>query len=156
MSDSNGEVSNGFTCPACGPDSNVMAIGDLWRCWKCGGVYRANGERLKCEQRGQVNAYYCGACGRHTITINAADGVTPFMIGCRATPGCNGQARSMFYRVPQTTFPHWEWHVPEPAEWPKLGRETIAHIFQGGMILRRLDVVRLESFYRFRRRLRHG
>lgn len=51
------------------------------------------------EQAGKINVYVCEKCGTGTITINAVEGVTPFMIGCRAdwpAGDCDGEAQSQW------------------------------------------------------------
>lgn len=49
------------------------------------------------QEPGAINPYRCDTCGGVTVTIHRDAGVTPFMIGCRVTPGCNGRAYSSFY-----------------------------------------------------------
>ncbi len=104
------------------------------------------------EQTGKINVYICKTCRHGTTTINACDGVTPFMIRCRKL-GCDGMAESLFYRVPQNSWPSHEWYKPEGKELAALDQSTRDHVDKGGLILRRLDVARLE-YYGFK--LRHG
>jgi hypothetical protein len=47
------------------------------------------------------NHYRCQACGCVTITKHREPGVTPFMLKCYVTPGCEGVAYSGFYRGSQ-------------------------------------------------------
>lgn len=61
------------------------------------------------------NHYICEKCGAITIAKHEHDGVTPFMLGCWATPGCKGTAMSRFYRGPQgeEQRPHVVWYRPQ-------------------------------------------
>jgi hypothetical protein len=56
------------------------------------------------------NHYICQECGRTTVARHDNEGVTPFLIGCRAgmiktdkvwAPGCDGTAQSVFFEYPQ-------------------------------------------------------
>ena len=116
------------------------------------------------EQAGLINEYVCEKCNGITRTVNRDEGTTPFMIGCRAAIGyaCDGMARSSVYRVDQNRLPAWEWIKPTPDEfgrWVKDHRQEqhrgwlAEHVSNGGMLLRKLDAQRLES-YGFR--TRHG
>ncbi len=49
------------------------------------------------EKKGRRNAYTCAKCGGRIVTENMIDLVTPFMVGCRATEGCDGEMHSEFY-----------------------------------------------------------
>ncbi len=49
------------------------------------------------EEKGKRNAYTCTKCRGHIITENMIDLVTPFMVACRATEGCDGGMHSEFY-----------------------------------------------------------
>ena len=33
----------------------------------------------------KINVYVCQKCGGLTVTVDVDEGVTPFMLGCRAT-----------------------------------------------------------------------
>jgi hypothetical protein len=89
-----------------------------------------------------LNVYTCRKCGGKTITIDIHDGVTPFMLGCRASGeegDCNGMAESSFYRVPTDTPPaEWEWFKPEGTEYRKLSREMREHVDKGGLDIRKI------------------
>lgn len=90
---------------------------------------------------GRKNIYRCRECGGHTITIDVDDGVTPFMIRCRATGregDCNGMAASTMYRVPfDTPEAAWEWFKPEGSEYRKLSKEMREHVDKGGLDIRK-------------------
>ena len=94
------------------------------------------------EKAGQINAYTCIKCGEDTVTVNRDEGVTPFIIGCRAgfPDTCNGEARSQCYNVSQALVPTHVWYRPDEAETKRLekrhGEVTGEHIRQGGLWLR--------------------
>lgn len=52
--------------------------------------------------KGQKNVYVCQLCGGEVVTVDADEGVTPFMIECRSTPECEGDMYSSFYQVDQS------------------------------------------------------
>ena len=60
--------------------------------------------------KGDKNRYQCHVCGGAIFTIDLDTGVTPFMIGCRATKGCRGFMESAFYRIDQTLIPDLSWY----------------------------------------------
>lgn len=66
----------------------------------------------------KFNHYICEKCKAVTITKHEHDGVTPFMLGCRATPGCKGMAQSTMYRGSQdeAQVPHVVWYRAETPE----------------------------------------
>jgi len=97
--------------------------------------------------KGEVNVYVCQKCGDHTVTIDRDEGVTPFMLDCRAAiteadpfSKCKGTAESSCYRP---NFKHgpptWEWYTPDAVE---LHRTTDAnvlrHVAMGGLLIRRI------------------
>jgi len=47
---------------------------------------------------GARNIYGCDKCLKCIVTVDKADGTTPFMIGCEATKGCTGEMYSSFYK----------------------------------------------------------
>ena len=107
------------------------------------------------EQANKINGYTCKGCGQTFYTINDVDGTTPFMLRCRvANIGCGGMAQSNFYRVPLLAKPSWEWFKPEGEAFEKLTDEEKDHVNRGGLLLRKLDAVRLEQRYGFN--LRQG
>lgn len=87
---------------------------------------------------GRENPYTCQKCGKFTTTIHVDHGVTPFLLDCRATPGCRGMAQSAFYpRGPRPSHvppPAWEWYKPAPSQ--KLKPWEREHVEQGGVLLR--------------------
>ena len=97
------------------------------------------------------NHYVCQRCRQTTVTKHEDDGVTPFLLGCRATPGCNGTAQSSFYRGPQDPNQnvHGIWFRPKNAmalkkELLKFHRrfraEMREHVEKGGCLLREMTV----------------
>jgi hypothetical protein len=86
---------------------------------------------------GKTNLYTCTSCGGRVTTIDREDGVTPFMIGCRATEGCHGMMQSSFYRVPpDAPPPTYEWYRPTEKEARRLGPSMLEHVKQGGLNIR--------------------
>lgn len=98
------------------------------------------------------NVYRC-KYGCNTVTVDVAEGVTPFMIKCKAKARpdrplvpeltgpdgeCTGSAQSCFY--PKAPRPA---HIPSPThEWYKptdlagLSDGEIEHVNRGGLLLR--------------------
>lgn len=83
----------------------------------------------------RINQYTCQECGGVITTIDRAVGVTPFMLLCRATSGCQGSMHSSMYRVDQDLVPDYEWYKPK-----KLPRdpEMRDYIKRGGLEIRRI------------------
>jgi len=111
------------------------------------------------ENAGEKNAYVCQKCGGETVTVNLADGVTPFVIKCRARwPGeCDGMAQSRFYQIDQSRLADWGWYRPEAKDLE--GLEQVApgitdHVNRGGLTLRKLDSAERETYGGHR--VRHG
>lgn len=93
--------------------------------------------------KGKFNIYDCKKCGGVTVTQDVDDGVTPFMIGCRAKGlgRCKEFAQSRFYRVtPEDVDFHggaqWEWYRPSPQALRGMGDEMFRHVARGGLDLR--------------------
>lgn len=87
------------------------------------------------------NAYVCPR-NHVTMTVDVADGVTPFMMGCRE-PGCTLMAQSRFYpkspRPAHIPPPRWEWYKPTRKQALKKERRipgTLQHVENGGLLLR--------------------
>lgn len=91
------------------------------------------------ERYGMKNRYVCDTCGKDVITVNIDDGVTPFMILCKATPGCRGAMRSSFYQVPQELPAQFEWFRPE--SFKGYSRAMREHFENGGLDLREIRPV---------------
>ena len=103
-----------------------------------------NGEP-KLADPDRINVYVCQKCGRFTVTLDIHEGVTPFMIRCRASGregDCNGEAFSSFYPKTRPIPSHipppaWEWFSPRGSEYHKLNEAMQHHVAQGGLDLRR-------------------
>lgn len=90
------------------------------------------------QSRNRINVYIC-AYGHQTVTLDADEGVTPFIIGCDRR-NCGLDARSSFYHDSlQDREPTHEWYTPSEAEQRKLDRWTREHVQKGGLILRRIE-----------------
>ena len=88
------------------------------------------------------NIYTCRKCGQETVTVDVDEGVTPFIIFCKVTKGCNGHAQSSMYRVPPETADRatHEWYKP-----PTMKGLTLAereHVERGGLLLRHRKAIR--------------
>lgn len=83
---------------------------------------------------GRKNLYTCDLCGGEVVTVDLAKGVTPFMIACRATHGCDGAMTSSFYHCNPFRPAQFEWYRPETVD--DFGPETIEHLEKGGLLLR--------------------
>lgn len=84
------------------------------------------------------NSYQCTTCRGIVFTEDAAVGVTPFMMGCRASDGCTGTMESAFYNLPEQAAlvrPHYVWRKPTREEYDKMNRPMKMHIDQGGLEL---------------------
>ncbi len=82
------------------------------------------------------NVYTCDTCHREAVTIDTDRGVTPFMISCRATPGCQGTMQSNFYHCDPARVAQFEWYRPETLD--GLPRQTQEHVMKGGLLIRQL------------------
>lgn len=83
-----------------------------------------------------INVYQCEKCGGETVTIDREEGVTPFMIRCRANTECGGMMNSTFYMASQDLTPKFEWRKPTPVEYEKLDKATRKdHVDRGGLLL---------------------
>lgn len=84
------------------------------------------------------NAWTCQKCGQHTICVDVDRGVTPFMLRCRASDGCDGMATSAFYpdyAIPPGV-PRWEWYRPGRLHRLFISRWEREHVKKGGLLLR--------------------
>ncbi len=90
---------------------------------------------------GYKNIYTCQKCGGQTVTIDIDEGVTPFMLRCRATGeegDCDGMAQSCMYRVPANSpEPQWEWFTPRGFEYRELSPQMKEHVDKGGLVIRK-------------------
>src|SRR6266702_8940342 len=83
------------------------------------------------------NCYRCNTCYGRTVTINDDCGVTPFIIGCKATPSCTGLMYSSFGIVkPTDPAPTYEWYRCDNSKQLK-GLEK-EHHDKGGALLRKI------------------
>lgn len=93
------------------------------------------------------NVYTCQKCGGYTVTVDVDEGVTPFMIACRASGkvgDCRGQAYSAFYpkgpRPSHIPEPAWEWYRPTPEGQRRIDRKhpgMMQHFKNGGLDIRK-------------------
>ena len=86
----------------------------------------------------RLNRYTCDACGDSIITMDADEGTTPFMLGCRATADCEGMMQSSMYRGVSGT-PDFVWRRPTRDEY-KLSSADMKHHFDLGG----LDIFRIQ------------
>lgn len=93
------------------------------------------------SNRERINVYVCPACHGAMVTKDVDEGVTPFMLRCRVTPGCKEFARSCFYNPGNfpaglDLTPRWEWYKPSPEETRAMDAPMREHIDKGGLALR--------------------
>lgn len=96
-----------------------------------------NGAQQAAQGTGKrVNVYTCSA-GHETITVDVAEGVTPFFISCRADD-CRHYAASGFYTCSQYEKATHMFYRPSPEEVArlKLDDEWLEHWKKGGLILK--------------------
>lgn len=93
---------------------------------------------------GRKNAYVCKECDGQTVTVDRDDGVTPFMLRCRATVGCRGFAQSSFYDCDQALAATHEWYAPSPSERLASSHAAQDHYRNGGLALRAVSAPRQE------------
>lgn len=99
---------------------------------------------------GSVNAWKCHLCGELTVAVQRADGVTPFLLACRASgdlEGCPGTGESLMYQPgfmdtdPDWPEPQWEWVIPSRTKMKHYKRsnpEMYQHVKMGGLELRKI------------------
>lgn len=81
------------------------------------------------------NIYTCPKCLGHIVTADAEHGVTPFMLLCRATLGCDGMMESSYYRVwDQRMRADYVWRKPTAGEFLTLSQGEIDHVNNGGLL----------------------
>lgn len=90
--------------------------------------------------KNKKNVYVCQTCRKKIVTIDIDEGVTPFMIDCKATKECNGTMYSSFYSVDQLLEPEFEWYKPTSFDhYPEEYRENmIKHVEDGGLDIRKI------------------
>ena len=93
--------------------------------------------------KGKKNCYTC-QLGHTTVTIDRDKGVTPFMTKCRHEK-CQEIAHSSFYRCDQSLEPTHEWYRPKTSALPNLDGNTLRHVQQGGLLLRKIGGSGLEE-----------
>ena len=91
-------------------------------------------EALK-NQYQRTNIYICDKCRHAMVTIDVDEGVTPMFTTCEVE-GCGGTAASTMYRAVTMLKPSQEWYRPTDDEVAKMHPATIAHVKNGGLILR--------------------
>lgn len=88
--------------------------------------------------QGKKNIYVCEKCQGHVVTVDVDAGVTPFMLGCKATDGCKGMMKSSMYRVyDQTMKAAFEWHLQSSTV--GMSEAMNHHTEMGGLSLREAD-----------------
>jgi hypothetical protein len=92
------------------------------------------------------NVYTCQKCGGFTVTIDVDEGVTPFMLKCRASGregDCDGFAMSAMYpkgtRPPHIPAPAWEWFKPTGDYYDSLPPAMKEHVDNGGLDIRKRE-----------------
>ena len=83
------------------------------------------------------NLYRCQECGFIVVTIDKAEGVTPFMIGCRSKK-CQGEMYSSFYSCGQSLRATYEWYHPNKIRQLFLHRLTKKDVKEGMLLLRKI------------------
>ncbi|MBN8995919.1 MAG: hypothetical protein J0H94_11900 [Rhizobiales bacterium] len=90
--------------------------------------------------QGKKNIYVCERCKGHIVTVDRDEGITPFVLACRATEGCLGPMRSSMYRVfDQDIGAGFEWYKPEAAEAAGLPPAYAEHVRSGGLLIRKIE-----------------
>jgi len=80
----------------------------------------------------RLNRYTCGECGGSIITMDADEGVTPFMLDCRVKHGCGGTMRSHMYRG-VVGEPEYVWRKPTPDEYKRASAAMKHHFDLDGL-----------------------
>jgi hypothetical protein len=83
------------------------------------------------------NKYICVKCHRSIVTRYDNVGTTPFMLRCRATPGCDGMMQSQFGNVSKMDSASHEWFLRTDFE--RMEPDELMHAKQGGAFIRRID-----------------
>ena len=94
---------------------------------------------------GKLNIYTCDACRGHIVVCDIDTGVTPFMLGCKATPECKGMMKSSMYRVfDQDMAASHVFYRPTTTQF--LDQATLQHVMQGGLLLREVTEAEKETY----------
>ena len=86
---------------------------------------------------GKCNSYRCDTCKKIIVTVDRDDGVTPFMLGCRATKNCGGMMQSAMY-TDWRRNPTFEWRKATPEEYAKASPGMKEHFDMGGLDIHRI------------------
>lgn len=89
--------------------------------------------------KGKKNVYICPK-GHKTVTVDADEGVTPFMLRCRQKDddgkhNCTEMGRSSMYQVDQNLTAEYEWYKPDNLK--GLNDAEKEHVRRGGLMLRK-------------------
>lgn len=94
------------------------------------------------EYVGRKNRYCCEKCQKNIITVDRDAGVTPFMLQCKRTPGCDGWMTSRFYIVEDVwPEPQYEWRKPTSREYKRMPDGMKQHVDQGGLALYPIETI---------------
>lgn len=85
--------------------------------------------------RGCRNIYTCNVCGQQIVTLDVAEGVTPFTVRCMVTEQCRGRMESSAYQLPfnskfRSSPIAFEWRSPCGA-----AEADTDHARQGGLFI---------------------
>jgi hypothetical protein len=83
------------------------------------------------------NTYICQSCKGSIVTRYDNVGVTPFMLRCRATRGCQGMMQSQFGKIKEGDITTHEWFRRVDVE--NMNPDELQHHLQGGAFIRRID-----------------
>lgn len=99
---------------------------------------------------GKTNVYVCSESHR-TVTIDRAEGVTPFLIKCPSCEekGIDTEASSCMYRVSQALVATHEFYKPTEQEMktfqadcaPQVYESIAEHVSKGGLLFRKIQEV---------------
>lgn len=90
-------------------------------------------------KEGAINAWACPDCKKLTVVLHQDAGVTPMLLGCRMTEGCEGQAFSLGY--PPNPPPRvvaavrYVWYRPSKKEFDTMSKEMRQHVSAGGLVI---------------------
>src|SRR5215475_4733819 len=82
-----------------------------------------------------INCYICQKCGGSIVTIDREGGVTPSILSCLASKGCDGIMQSSFYMADQNLTPDYEWRRPTKGEYLRMRAPVREYIERGGLDL---------------------